>query len=161
VIAVRQAKPEDAESAVRIVRRSITELCAEDHQDDAKTLDYWLSNKTPAHFRSWLADQSNFCAVAEIDDELAGVALLHRSGEIRLFYLAPGMQRRGAGKALHAALEERAKEWGLEKLHLNSTALARPFYEALGYQSTDVAKPHFGVLCCQPYEKILQTLRQS
>ena len=155
MIVVRQAKPEDADSAVKAVRRSITELCAEDHQGDEKTLDYWLSNKTPEYFRSWLADKDNFCAVAEIDGQLAGVALLHRSGEIKLFYLAPGMQRRGAGRALHAALEQRAKEWGLESLHLNSTALAKPFYEALGYHSIDVAKPHFGVLCCQPYEKTL------
>lgn len=156
MVAIRDAKPDDAEVAVDVVRRSITELCPADHHGDAKTVDQWLANKTSQNFRSWLTDGNNFCAIAEVNARLVGVGLLRRTGEIALFYLAPGMQRRGIGKALHVALEQKAMGWGLEKLHLDSTALARPFYEALGYRATDCARPRFGVLCCYPYEKTLQ-----
>ena len=34
--------------------------------------------------------------------------------------------------------------------------VARDFYEALGYVPGGSAKPHFGVLQCYPYRKILQ-----
>jgi len=87
---------------------------------------------------------------------LSGVGLLHRSGEIRLFFLAPGAQRQGIGKKIHAALEARANDWQLRKLHLDSTRLARPFYEALGYRSTGEASVRFGQLRCYPYEKELR-----
>lgn len=60
------------------------------------------------------------------------------------------------GKAIHLALEEKAKAWGLRELKLESTVLARPFYERLGYRSAGAAKLRFGVLHSYPYEKTLQ-----
>src|SRR5688572_340208 len=118
MITVRPAEPSDADVAVDVLRRSITQLCKADHRDDPDALAAWLSNKTPENFLSWLENVDSYCVVAEADDALAGVALLHRGGEINLLYLAPGAQRRGIGNALHAALEERAHGWGLSKLYL-------------------------------------------
>lgn len=155
MFAVRQARSEDATGAVQAVRRSIEELCIADHQNDADTLTLWLANKTPEHFQSWIANPDNFCVVAEDAGCLQGIGLLHGSGEIRLFYLAPGVQRRGIGRAIHAALEKQARAWGLPRLHLDSTFKARLFYEAMGYKSAGDAKHRFGVLQCHPYEKIL------
>jgi len=56
---------------------------------------------------------------------------------------------------VHAALERKANAWNLRKLHLQSTVLARPFYEALGYRPVGAAQRHFGVMQRHPYEKIL------
>lgn len=139
-----------------MVRRSITELCAADHRGDADTIAKWLSNKTVPNFVSWFANDDNFCVIAEASGRVSGVGLLHRSGEIRLFYLAPKAQLQGMGKAIHLALEEKGKAWGLRVLKLESTDLARRFYEKLGYRSAGAAKPRFGVLHSYPYEKTLQ-----
>ena len=154
-ILVRPAEQRDAATAIDVARRSIQQLCIADHRGDRETLAAWLVNKTPDNFIAWLANPDNFCVVAELDDRLSGVGLLHRSGEIRLFFLAPGTQRKGVGKTIHAELETAAKRWGMDSLHLDSTAMARPFYEALGYRSTGAAIPRFGVLQCFPYEKPL------
>lgn len=154
-MAVRQAKPEDAEAAVEVLRRSITELCAADHRGDADTVSEWLANKTPENFRSWLANTENYCVVAEQGDRLLGVGLIHRSGKIRLCYLAPGSQRQGIGKAIYLALEEQAKAWGLAELNLQSTFSARAFYESVGYRSAGAPEPGFGISHCHPYEKTL------
>ena len=153
--AVRKAEPKDAEAATAVLRRSITELCTLDHHGDVDTLAKWLANKTTRDFLSWLAAEDNFCVVAEANDRIMGVGLLHRSGEVRLCYLAPGAQGRGSGKAILGALEEKAREWGLRKLHLESTVSARPFYERVGYRSRGAAKAGFGISHCHPYEKIL------
>jgi GNAT superfamily N-acetyltransferase len=155
MFAVRNAEAKDAEAAVDVVRRSITELCVADHRDDPGTVAQWLSNKTVQNFVSWLADDDNFCVVAEASGRLLGVGLLHRSGEIKLFYLAPNAQLQGMGKAIHLALEEKAREWGLQELTLESTDLARPFYERLGYRSAGAVTPRFGVLHSYPYGKTL------
>jgi len=155
MFAVRQAQPEDAEAAVAIVRRSITELCTDDHQGDPDTISTWLSNKTVQDFVSWMASDDNFFVIAEAGGRLSGVGLLDRSGEIRLLYLAPNAQRQGAGKAIHLALEQKAQAWGLVALTLDSTALACTFYEKLGYRSAGAKRPRFGVLYSYPYKKVL------
>lgn len=152
---VRRAEKTDAAAAVDVVRQSITESCTADHRGDAGTLAKWLSNKTVQHFVSWLANEGNFCVVAEADGRLLGVGPLHRSGELNLFYLAPGAQRQGIGKAIHFALEDKAKTWGLPKLKLDSTLWARTFYERLGYRPAGSPRPRFGVLHVYPYEKAL------
>lgn len=155
MFAVRRAEARDAAAAVEVVHRSISEQCIADHHGDPDTLAKWLSNKTVPNFVAWFSSDENFCVIAESTGRVVGVGLLHRSGEINLFYLAPGVQRRGIGKAIHAALEERARAWELRELKLDSTALARHFYEKLGYRSAGARKPSFGVLHVYPYEKTL------
>jgi len=156
MLTVRQAEPKDAEVAVEVVRRSITELCTADHRGEADTIAKWLSNKTVQHFISWMSSNDNFFVVAEASDRLLGVGLLHRSGEINLLYLAPNAQRQGMGKAIHLALEEKAQAWGLLELKLDSTALACPFYERLGYLPAGAKRARFGVLHSYPYTKMLR-----
>lgn len=155
MITAREASPDDAAEVIDLVRKSITLLCTDDHRDDPYTLATWLENKTPQHFVAWISNPANYCVVAHLNERLAGVGLLHRGGEIRLFFVGPDVQRRGVGKAIHALLENRAPLWGLRALHLQSTALARPFYEALGYRASGAAQLRFGVLQCYPYEKLL------
>jgi GNAT superfamily N-acetyltransferase len=157
MIAVRQAEPRDAQAAADVLHRSITELCAPDHRGDTDTLAKWLANKRPQDFLSWLASSDNFCVIAEAGREVVGVGLLHRSGEIRLCYLAPGAQRKGIGKAIYLALETQARSWGLRILKLESTVSARQFYEALGFRPAGMATPGFGISHCHPYEKRLDT----
>lgn len=152
-VTVRQAKLEDAKAAVEVLRRSITELCIPDHRGDTDTIEKWLANKTPETFHAWLVNDENFCVVAELNHRLLGIGLLHRSGEIRLCYVAPGMQGQGIGKAVYLTLEAQAKAWGLKTLNLESTISARPFYEQLGYRPSGAAKPSFGISHCHPYQK--------
>ena len=153
----RIARPEDAEVAVRVLRRSITELCVPDHHNDPTTLKKWLENKTIENFHSWLAVKSNLCVVTESDGEVNGVGLVNREGEIQLCYVTPESQGRGFGSAILAALEDQARAWGVHKLHLGSTISARPFYERHGYISLGESTCGFGLSRCYPYEKGLQT----
>jgi len=155
VISVRPAEQSDAEEAIDVVRRSIIQSCVTDHQNDAGTLSTWLANKTPQNFLTWLSNTDNFCVVAELDGRLVGVGILNRRGEILLFYIAPGAQRQGIGKLIHSALQKKAAQWGLTSLHLDSTALACRFYEAVGYRPTGLPIARFGGLLCFPYAKQL------
>jgi GNAT superfamily N-acetyltransferase len=154
-IVVRCAVPADAAAAIDCVRRSIEQSCTADHHEDPPTLAVWLSNKTPANFIAWLDNPGNHCVIAECKGKLCGVGLLHLSGEVRLFYIDPAAQRRGAGRAIHAALEQQAHAWKLPRLHLDSTANARAFYEAMGYRRAGPARARTGVLQCFPCEKRL------
>ncbi|HEX2671617.1 MAG TPA: GNAT family N-acetyltransferase [Polyangiaceae bacterium] len=154
-IITRGATPADARDAVEVVRRSIAELCAADHQHDGPTLERWLRNKTPEHFASWCADADNRTIIAELSGVIAGVALLHCSGEVRLFYVKPECVRSGVGQALLHALEAQARDCQIACLKLESSLTARPFYERHGFVSTADSRPHFGVLRGYPYTKAI------
>jgi GNAT superfamily N-acetyltransferase len=152
----RIAEPKDADAAVRVLRRSITELCVADHHNDPTTLKKWLENKTVENFHSWLAAENNFCVVTESNAEINGVGLVHCAGEILLCYVAPESQGHGYGSVILAALEAKARTWGLDKLRLGSTVSACPFYERHGYISAGESTCSFGSSRCYPYEKTLQ-----
>lgn len=153
---VRPATAQDAIPAVEVVRQSIIVLCAADHRNDRATLDRWLADKRPELLESWIAESENFCVVAESEGVVKGIGLLHGSGEVRLLYISPGYQHRGLGRGIHSALEGHARSLGLPKLRLESTLLARKFYEALGYIPAGAEKSRCGVLRVYPYEKPLQ-----
>jgi GNAT superfamily N-acetyltransferase len=154
-VSVRRATPEDAEIAVAVVRASITRLCVADHQNDPSALEAWLRSKTADNFARWVASPDEYVVVAELDSVIGGVASLHASGEIRLFYVAPDRQRVGIGTALLAALEAVAQARGLHKVVLNSTIGARAFYEHNGYFVAGQPVPGFGESHCFPYEKTI------
>ena len=155
MIIVRPAKESDADAAITVVRKSIRDLCVADHQNNPETLATWLANKTTQNFVGWISDPDNFCVIAETNGHVLGVGILQRGGEILLLYLAPGAQRQGIGRKIHDALEEKAAHWELKSLHLDSTALACPFYEALGYRQAGPPVLRFETLRCFPYAKQL------
>ena len=97
---IRQAREEDAEAACVVLRRSITELCRADHQDDGPSLAKWLANKTPENVRTWIGNPDNHMLVADDDGAILGVAAIQRSGKITLNYVSPDARFRGVSKAL-------------------------------------------------------------
>lgn len=106
-ITIRQALPHDAAAACDVLRRSIRELCVEDHLNDEKILDAWLENKTSENVRTWILSPGNYAVVAVRDAAVCGFALLARAGTLRLCYLLPEAQHLGVGKAMLSALKPR------------------------------------------------------
>lgn len=154
-VTIRVATEQDADVAVTVLRRSITELCAADHRGDPATLEDWLANKTPERFRGWLVRAGQFTVVAERDGVVCGVGMLSPDGELRLCYVHPDHVGRGVGRALVAAIETEAKAKGLTRLHLDATETATAFYEAMGFQRFGPSTAGFGVTYTNPYEKDL------
>lgn len=56
------------------------------------------------------------------------------SGDINLLAVAPEHQGDGIGRDVVGLLERKAKEAGLEKLKVESTYVAKGFYQRLGYR---------------------------
>ena len=140
---VRRATSADAESACVVLRRSITELCLEDHDNDPAILQSWLANKTPEKFREWVEAPDHLCVLATADGgSIIGVAYLAKSGEVQLNYVSPDARYRGVSSALIAALEAEAVKWGLTRLTLKSTVTAHRFYLERGYR--DAGSPETG-----------------
>ena len=152
-LTIRRAAPSDAPVACEVVRRSITELCVEDHRGDASTLTLWLANKTQANFTRWIHADHLTAFVAEKAGHVAGFGLLDRGGSIALLYVSPDVRFEGVSKALLAAMEDTARSAGVRTLTLDSTATARRFYEGSGYVLAGDPKKGFGRSTCYPMSK--------
>lgn len=137
---IRAAIAQDAAEICMVLRRSITELCASDHQNDPQILNPWLANKTEDNLRGWIAREGQIYCVAEIDGRIAGVAAVSAIDGILLNYVSPDYQYRGVSKALMAVSEGWLKQQGQVVSRLTSTATAKQFYEKLGYLPEGDAK---------------------
>lgn len=134
---IRPATAADAQEAMDVLRRSITELCGADHRNDPAELTPWLANKTEATWHQWLAVPGACLLVAELGGRIAGVGMLSSKTVIQVNYVAPEARFMGVSTALVAAMEAAAREKGFARLRLDSTKTARRFYLVRGYLPVD------------------------
>jgi GNAT superfamily N-acetyltransferase len=151
---IREAVPEDAAVACRIIRRSIAELCVADYRNDLAIPERWLSNKTPEIFKSWIKP-GNALLVAVEDNSILAVGCVTDAGGITLNYVSPDARFHGVSSVLLGALEDRAIERGNELCTLKSTETARRFYLARGYSEEGPADGKFGTTSGYPMSKRL------
>jgi GNAT superfamily N-acetyltransferase len=130
---IRRATKADGRAAVNTLRRSITELCTADHQDDPRKLASWLSNKTVDAWANWLATEGMVVLVADRNEDIVGVGMANLKGEILLNYVHPEARFTGVSKALLAALEVELRLHRITQCRLQSTITARLFYHSCGY----------------------------
>ncbi len=144
-IEIRRAVREEAAAIVATLRASIIRLCLADHGGREEPLQLWLANKTVPNVERWIDDASNVLLVAEIEDEMAGVACLRRDGWITLNYVSPDHRFAGVSRALLAALVTQARGIGLRGLNLESTATALAFYRSAGFVEAEPTKTKHGL----------------
>ncbi len=106
----------------KLVRASITKLCAFDHNNDDAKLSHWLENKTVRNFRSWIEQNRSFCAFDE-NRRMIGVSFLSSKNEILLNYVSPEHYRSGVGKRLLEEIETSVTKPCVLKVCSTKTAL--------------------------------------
>jgi GNAT superfamily N-acetyltransferase len=154
-LTIRRAVASDALGACDAVRRSITDLCVEDHQGDGTTIAAWLANKTGANFTRWITSDQHLAFVAEEASKIVGFGLLDPAGSILLLYVSPEARFQGVSKALLTAMEDSARSFGVRTVTLDSSATARRFYERSGYVAAGEPRKGFGIATCYPMSKRL------
>jgi hypothetical protein len=137
-VQIREAQGEDAPEACRLLRRSIAELCRDDHHDDPDILEGWLRNKTVDNARDWIAGPQAHVFVATEGAVMVGVASVTSRGEV------PDSRFRGVSKAMLDRLEAQARALGNDMCVLTSTATARGLYLSAGYEEREVLDGKFG-----------------
>jgi GNAT superfamily N-acetyltransferase len=135
---VRSARLEDADEMAEVLRRSITELCVADHQNDERVLAKWLANKTPTLVRLWISQSDQQVIVAVMEDRIAGVGAATKGGLVLLNYVSPEHRFMRVSTALLDALEAYIITQGAKESRLVSTHTARPFYLNRGYRDDEM-----------------------
>lgn len=136
---IRTATYSDADEGSLVLRRSIGELCGEDHGGDPAAIAGWISNKNPEMWRSWVDQEATELYVAIEAERILGVGMMNAEGEIMLNYVSPDARLRGVSKALLNHMETEARRLGLAECSLDSTKTARNFYQSAGYRCREGA----------------------
>ena len=85
--------------------------------------EYW--SRRLEHKRPWLAF---------IDGRVAGFIELDADGYIDCTYVHPDFQHRGVATALYRRLESEALAQGIERLYVDASLVARPFFVHCGFK---------------------------
>lgn len=136
---IRSATYSDADEGGLVLRRSIEELCGEDHGGDPAAIAGWTSNKNPEMWRAWVDQEATELYVAIEAEHILGVGMMDAEGEIMLNYVSPDARLRGVSKALLNHMETEARRLGLTECSLDSTKTARSFYRSAGYRCREGA----------------------
>lgn len=139
------ASSNDTLEICEVVRRSISHLCLEDHQNDPTVLDSWLEGKTPDRVKQWLSNPANEMIVAKQDGGIVGVGCA-RGNQVILNYVSPDARFRGVSDAILKALEHRIRERGGDTVTLESTTTALQFYRSRGYRRQAEPTRKFGIV---------------
>jgi hypothetical protein len=99
-VAIRDAAPDDAVAACRVLRESIARLCVADHGNDPAILNAWLANKTPEIVAAWAVLKGSSLLLAVEGDAVLGVGSVTDAGEIMLNHVAPAARFRGVSRGL-------------------------------------------------------------
>ena len=137
MLVIRRAKPEDNESIGRIHLRAIKEICASHYAPEE--IEAWAKLRKPDHYVESIRSKEFY--VAEENGNLVGFSTLNQtSGEIEAIYIVPEIARGGIGQKILCKLEERAQDFGLKSLYLNSSLNAVAFYRHSGYEPQQETK---------------------
>ena len=137
MINIRDAKIEDATSAIDVLRRSITELCEADHGFREAEIADWVASKTETSWGAWLARRDARVIVAQFSGDVVGVGMIDSLGKILLNYVSPNARFMGVSKAVVERLETIARQNGNQSCYLQSTKTAQQFYLGCGYCVTN------------------------
>ena len=129
---VREATPFDSVEACDVLRRSISEICSLDYNDQS-VIDEWLDNKTESNIKEWIQSVNSYSVVCTNDDVIVGFGVISLEGVISLIYLIPEALHKGNGKLMLDAMEQRVFSEGIEEISTVSSITAKPFYERNGY----------------------------
>lgn len=94
----------------------------------------WAPDLTTWDMEKWRNSFSNkHVFLVEDDGVIAGFGELEANGHIDRFYIHKDFVGKGVGKFIYTALEEKARLLKLERLFVEASITAKPFFEKIGF----------------------------
>ncbi len=129
-IKIRLFAAQDAEQIARLYHDTIREVNIRDYS--SRQVKAWAPDDL--YFRNWVEVCSNrFTYVADDEGAIAGFGELIPDGHIDCFYCHKNYQRRGVGSRIYRAIEAKAVELSLNRLFVEVSITAKPFFQHLGF----------------------------
>jgi putative acetyltransferase len=132
-IAVRRAVPDDATTVATVHVAAVSGERGRGDYGDAQ-LAAWAIAQRAETLRERIGPR--LFLIAECQSEPIGYAQLDIAARVlRSVYVVPRWQRQGTGALLVRAVLAAARDASLDRIELDSSLNAVPFYEALGFEA--------------------------
>jgi putative acetyltransferase len=152
---IRKARSEDCQSIASVHIAAVNGIRTTLYTPEE--IMAWAIPKKPESYEESIRGKEFF--VAEESGVIVGFGVLNQdSAEVEAVYVSPASGRCGLGLEILRKLEETGKLLELEKLRLNASLNAVPFYERAGYlaQEASTYRLQNGVeIACVPMIKVI------
>ncbi len=128
---IRHYEPSDAREIADLFHDAIHAIGNEHYSREQ--VEAWAP--TPPDYQHWqrrLDRKQPF--VAEMDQKIVGFIELDPDGHIDCMYTHKDYQRQGIAGQLYEYLKTIAHQQGIERLYVEASKLAKPFFEARGFR---------------------------
>lgn len=127
---IRHYQIDDAQQIADLFHDSVHGIAKEKYS--AEQLEAWAP--TPPDYQYWsvrLALKNPYVCI--VDHKVVGFMELEASGYINCAYTHKDFQRHGIATALYKTIEDEARRLHLQRLHLDASLIAVPFFEKHGF----------------------------
>lgn len=128
--ALRPYLSADAPLLAAIFRASIEDLTAEDYDEDQRAA--WAA-RADDEGGFGQARAKELTLVATVEGQPVGFASLKGADHVHMLYVHPAVAGQGVGALLYDALEKLARARGADRLTVDASDTARPFFERFGF----------------------------
>jgi putative acetyltransferase len=129
---IRPFQESDAEQLLHLFFHTIRTVNLADYTQEQ--VEAWAPDLKSVDLFRWQESFKNkYVFVAELESTIAGFGELEPNGHIDRFYISHLFVGKGVGKKIYAELETKARELRLERLFVEASITAKPFFEKLGY----------------------------
>jgi putative acetyltransferase len=129
-IAIRLFEKRDAEQIAQLFHDTVREINIRDYSSNQVRA--WAPDNI--YFRDWVkVCSSRFTYIADDMGIIAGFGELEANGHIDCFYCHKNYQGCGVGKQIYRAIETKAVELSLNRLFVEVSITAKPFFQRMGF----------------------------
>jgi putative acetyltransferase len=127
---IRRFRQADAEQIARLFQETVRTVNIRDYSSSQVAA--WAPDNLD--FRDWAkVCAERFTYVADNAGLIAGFGELEPDGHIDCFYCHKDYQGCGVGRQIYQAIETKALELGLQRLFVEASITAKPFFEQMGF----------------------------
>jgi molybdopterin-guanine dinucleotide biosynthesis protein A len=120
----------DTQAIMQLFYDTVHEVNIRDYTQEQ--VDAWAPTNMDADF--WTNSlKRKYTYVAEEDTQIIGFGELEDNGHIGCFYCHKDFQGKGVGKRILQQIESKARSLGIQRLFVEASITARPFFEKRGF----------------------------
>jgi len=141
---IRRLNNDELDDAFSLIWTVFKQFVAPDYTDEgiACFYDQFIDNQD---FRNKFITGFQIMNGAFDDLKLVGVLSISKKAHISCVFVDEKYHRKGIATALFAKVIAELKEQKIDKIHLNASPYAVPFYHAIGFTDTDKEKVYNGI----------------
>ncbi|MFG1494868.1 GNAT family N-acetyltransferase [Halobacteriovorax sp. ZH4_bin.1] len=130
-ISIRKYREDDSLELLKLFNKTIHTVNINDY--NSTQVNAWAPNDRDLNeWRDSFSSREVF--IIEVDQVIAGFSDIELNGHIDRFYISSDHIGQGVGEKLYLEIEKCAKSYAIQKLFLEASITAKPFFLKMGFE---------------------------